>query len=199
VFSINDEVFLKLQPYLQSLVQRRVNQKLAFKYFGPFRVLARVCAVAYKLELPETSRVHSVLHFSQFKPCLRPGQQVLPQLPPPDTLFQFLYAYSRGGLVNKVYALSFKSWCSGVVRRNPWPPGRIWIHFDRNFLELLLEDKQKIKKKGMSANWGRPPTSDPGRQGTEASSMKRSTRPTRSIRLPGWLTGYQLGRRKKPM
>jgi hypothetical protein len=74
-------------------------------------------------------------------------------------LFQFLYAYSRGGLVNKVYALSFKSWCSGVVRRNPWPPGRIWIHFDRNFLELLLEDKQKIKKKGMSANWGRPPTS----------------------------------------
>jgi hypothetical protein len=45
VFSVNDEVFLKLQPYLQSLVQLRVNQKLAFKYFGPFRVLARVCAV----------------------------------------------------------------------------------------------------------------------------------------------------------
>lgn len=48
-FQVNDMVYLKLQPHIQSSVASRSNQKLAFKYFGPFKVLQRVGAVAYKL------------------------------------------------------------------------------------------------------------------------------------------------------
>jgi hypothetical protein len=84
VFSVGDKVFLKLQPYLQSSVLRRANHKLAFKFFGPFQVTERIGEVAYKLELPSTSRVHPVFHVSQLKPCLGPGQQALPHLPSVD-------------------------------------------------------------------------------------------------------------------
>jgi hypothetical protein len=34
-----DMVFLKLQPYVQSSLASRANQKLSFKYFVPFKIL----------------------------------------------------------------------------------------------------------------------------------------------------------------
>lgn len=51
-FQVGDYVYLKLQPYAQSSLSARSNQKLVFKYFGPHRVLELVGVVAYKLDLP---------------------------------------------------------------------------------------------------------------------------------------------------
>jgi hypothetical protein len=59
-----DQVFLKLQPYVQSSLAARASQKLAFKYFGPLKVLVRVDRVAYRLELPSSSSIHLVFHIS---------------------------------------------------------------------------------------------------------------------------------------
>jgi hypothetical protein len=38
-FEVDDLVFLKLQPYIQSSSAPRANQKLVFKFFGPFSVV----------------------------------------------------------------------------------------------------------------------------------------------------------------
>ncbi|GKE69954.1 hypothetical protein Tco_1528026 [Tanacetum coccineum] len=48
-------------------------------YVGPFKVLEKVRAVAYKLELPqELSKVHNTFHVSNLKKCYADEPLVIP-------------------------------------------------------------------------------------------------------------------------
>ena len=73
---MGDLVFVKLQPYVQTTLSHRTNQKLGFKFFGPFKVLAKVGSVAYTLDLPPPSAVHPTFHVSQLKKAILPGTPV---------------------------------------------------------------------------------------------------------------------------
>lgn len=60
-FEVGDWVYLKLQLYRQSSVSMRKNMKLAPKFYWPLKILEKFGTVAYKLELPNTSRIYSQL------------------------------------------------------------------------------------------------------------------------------------------
>ncbi len=63
LFEVGDWVFWRLQPYKQmSLKQAKKDNKLSPKYYGPYKVLQNIGTMAYKLELPASSRVHLVFH-----------------------------------------------------------------------------------------------------------------------------------------
>ncbi|GJZ05178.1 putative reverse transcriptase domain-containing protein [Tanacetum coccineum] len=66
-FDVRDRVILKVSPW-KGVVRFGKRGKLNSGYVGPFKVLAKVGKVAYRLELPqELSRVHHTFHVSNLK------------------------------------------------------------------------------------------------------------------------------------
>jgi hypothetical protein len=80
-FQVSDMVLLKLQSYAQHTVVSRPCPKLAFKFFGSYKILECVGAVAYRLELPVAAQVHPVFHVSQRKPYIPDYTPVFATLP----------------------------------------------------------------------------------------------------------------------
>ncbi|KAD3639965.1 hypothetical protein E3N88_29188 [Mikania micrantha] len=69
-FQVGDRVLLKVSPW-KGVVRFGKKGKLAPRYVGPFEILERIGAVAYKLKLPvELSNVHDTFHVSNLKKCL---------------------------------------------------------------------------------------------------------------------------------
>ncbi|XP_071912354.1 uncharacterized protein [Coffea arabica] len=87
---VGDWVFLKLQPYRQQTVAIRKSLKLTAMYFGPFQVIAKVEAMAYKLLLLEGARIYPVFHVSLLKKKIGNTQPIEPSLPALDTADQCL-------------------------------------------------------------------------------------------------------------
>ncbi|GJT27487.1 putative reverse transcriptase domain-containing protein [Tanacetum coccineum] len=69
-FQVRDKVMLKVSPW-KGVICFGKRGKLNPLYIGPFKVLAKVGTVAYRLELlDQLSRVHSSFHVSNLKKCL---------------------------------------------------------------------------------------------------------------------------------
>ncbi|GJX85550.1 putative reverse transcriptase domain-containing protein [Tanacetum coccineum] len=77
-FQEGNRVMLKVSPW-KGVIRFGKRGKLNPRFIGPFKVLAKVGTVAYKLELPQQlSRVHSTFHVSNLKKCLSDEPLAIP-------------------------------------------------------------------------------------------------------------------------
>ncbi|CAN6720302.1 unnamed protein product [Malus baccata var. baccata] len=81
VFEVGDWVYLILVPYQHKSLATHHSHKLQPRFNGPFRVLAKVGNVAYKIQLPNHSKLHHVFHVSCLKKHLGENVQTTIALP----------------------------------------------------------------------------------------------------------------------
>ncbi|KAL9459691.1 hypothetical protein AB3S75_002985 [Citrus x aurantiifolia] len=79
-FKVGNVVFLHLQLFRQASIALRGNRKLAPKYHRPFPIQAHVRQVAYKLQLPAGSTIHSIFHVSYLKKKLGSWSSSIPHI-----------------------------------------------------------------------------------------------------------------------
>jgi hypothetical protein len=117
-FEVGDLVFLKLQPYVQTSVATRQNYKLAFRYFGPYKIIGKINEVAYELLLPSSSAIHPIFHVSQLKPALGVHTQVSTEIPDPDNNLRYPVAVVDRRLCQRAGKVIPQL----LVRWSGWPP-----------------------------------------------------------------------------
>ncbi|GJR07822.1 hypothetical protein Tco_0790474 [Tanacetum coccineum] len=77
-FQVGDRVMLKVSPW-KGVIRFGKCGKLSPRYIGPFKILARIGSMAYKLELPqELSGIHNTFHVSNLKKHLSDENLVIP-------------------------------------------------------------------------------------------------------------------------
>ncbi|KAL4587069.1 hypothetical protein LXL04_011719 [Taraxacum kok-saghyz] len=154
-FQVGELVHLRLRIYRQSSVQKRASHKLSKRFFGPFKILARVGKVAYRLELPPESRIHPVFHVSLLRACH--GNSTPSSLPLPTTFIDDLPALEpeailderthnhQGHLVSQVLV----KWKGQDVSEATWE--------DKDAVDLQeeksdLEDKVNVNEGGVDTS-----------------------------------------------
>ncbi|KAJ9542555.1 hypothetical protein OSB04_029061 [Centaurea solstitialis] len=77
-FQVGDFVLLKVSPW-KGVIRFRKRGKLGPRFIGPYKIIARVGKVAYRLELPDELRlIHNTFHVSQLRKCVRDESVVVP-------------------------------------------------------------------------------------------------------------------------
>ncbi|XP_047954074.1 uncharacterized protein LOC125200478 [Salvia hispanica] len=159
-FAVDDLVLLKLRQYRQHSVARPLAAKLARRFYGPFRVLERIGPVAYRLELPEGSKIHNVFHVSLLRPFVHESSQLIPATLPMDfsashPLVRSVRVLERRSVFRNgvVEDQGLVEWDDGVPDKPSWEPMEV---ISKRF-PYLLEDKESLKPRGVDTSTLEPP------------------------------------------
>lgn len=81
-FEIGDKVLLRHDH----IATTAPSKKLESKFLGPFRISAKLSDLVYRLQIPQTLRIHDVFHISLLEPYRQDTISARKQQPPPPII-----------------------------------------------------------------------------------------------------------------
>ena len=172
-------MILKLQPYRQVTLAKRLSNKLAKRYYGPFEILERVGKVPYCLALPPTSKIHPVFHVSLLKPFEGTTPKTVESLPDEE--------YERHPVEQPLAICD-----SRVVLQNGLPTRQVLVQW-------LGSSPEEATWEGLSEFQAAYPTYhledkvDLEEEGNVTTVQQKEGRPKRSTYTPVWHKDYVIG------
>jgi len=181
-FQVGDSVLVKLHPYRQTSISGTRINKLAKRYYGPFQITDQIGDVAFKLKLPDTSRIHLVFHVSQLKPFHGPINDIITPLPNHTTTLL-------------PYPVAVLDW-----RTTPDSPTQVLIQWSNAFPEdstledlvamkaaypdLHLEDKVLVQEEGdVTEEMQQPNEEEIEAEVNEVVDLEEAVTPTQAKRI----------------
>lgn len=126
--------------------------KLTRRYYGPFEVVQRVGPVAYRLRLPEKSRIHDVFHVSLLREFVARYDSV-PHVPLPENFVgDWPIVYPVAFTDSRIMWHNNKAVEHVLVRWSDGSDSHSWEPLDvirRRFPNLHLEDKDALNQGGV--------------------------------------------------
>ncbi|KAJ7299882.1 hypothetical protein O6H91_Y124500 [Diphasiastrum complanatum] len=80
-FHEGDYMYLRIQPYCQSVLKKTQSEKLCPRFYGPFQIVKCVGELAYELDLPIIIKMHNLFHVSLLKKHIGKDVQTVAELP----------------------------------------------------------------------------------------------------------------------
>ena len=128
-------------------LRKKRNEELSPKFFGPYKVIAKIGPVAYKLDLPDSATIHPVFHVSQLKkvvglhkenrddiPCLTENHEWRAI---PEEVYGYLKNKARGWDV-------LISWKGLPQHEATW---ELYEDMQHRFPDFHLEDKVNLEER----------------------------------------------------
>nr|GEV56887.1 reverse transcriptase domain-containing protein [Tanacetum cinerariifolium] len=178
-FQVGDMVLVKLQRYRQLTLAKRLSNKLAKRYYGPYEMVERIGKVAYRLALPATSKIHPVFQVSILKAFLGKGDEAVTELPEevqdgrprehPVAVYDSREVLQNGKAIRQVLV----QWDNGSPEEATW---ECLSDFQNAYPDYNLEDMVVFKER---------------RSVTPA--VQRSVRVRRKRNAPSWQQDFVMG------
>ena len=184
----NDWVLLKLRPLRQTSAKgsQAISGKLAKRFYGPFKIIERIGRVAYRLKLPDETKIHPVFHCSMLNPFRgTPEDEKIATLPAHFTDDQPIIA-PAAILDYRQTSATLDSWDVLVQWHGLSPDETSWEDWDQLRQDYHLEDKVILQ--GPRGDKEAEHTTNTGVQAV--TKVQKEHKPKRRIAKPAYLRDY---------
>jgi len=152
----------------------RLCKKLDYKKIGPFKILAKIGTSAYKLDLPDTIKIHNTIHISLLEPYEDKKLPSQRQEPPPPTIIEGEPEYELDEIVDaRLYygKLQYRAKWTGYSPEHD----KVW--YPASNFENAVHEKQRFHER-----YPKKPSQDRYHEGRQRMDLSTSVRTNISSR-----------------